>query len=90
MHGIIIENGDIVVSNGSMLVAEVNSQIAEVMMLLSPGSLKETPLLGINITNMLSGNVDPMLVGQIKTQLKTQHITTKVVTVDETGVNIEI
>lgn len=90
MNGILIENGDLVLSGGSMSIGNVDEQLVEFVMVAAPGELKETPSLGMNIRTMLNGVVDPFFVGRLKTQLKTQHLDPKLVTISETDITVEV
>ena len=91
MKGIIIdENGDFTLSAGMLMVDDVAEQIVEVVMVSSPGEVKEMPTIGMNINNMINGNVDPFFVGNLKTQLKTQHINAKSIEVSTTEINVEL
>ena len=91
MNGIIVDEfGDITLSGGSLAVAKVDEQIVQFIMLAVPGELKETPTMGMNVADMICGTIDPFFVGKLRTQLKTQHITAKRITVSTTEIYVEL
>ena len=91
MKGILIgEDGDLVISNGSAAIGDVDEQITEFVVIAVAGEIKEIPTIGANVRMMLSGNVDPMFAGDLKSQLKTQHLNTKKIIVNETEISIEL
>ena len=91
MQGILIdEYGDFMLFNSGLLIDNIDEQIVECVMITVPGELKESPMLGMNIKTMLCGNVDPMFTGELKAQLKTQHLTAKKISISETEIGVEI
>ena len=90
MNGIMIYEGDIVIENGSMAIGNVDEQIGEFVLLAAPGEFKEVPIIGMNVKNMLNGNVDPFFAGKLKMQLKSQHLKAKKIVVNETDIAVEI
>ena len=91
MQGILFDkSGDFMVSGGTLLVDNVDEQIVECVMISVPGELKEIPMIGMNLKNMICGLVDPMFPGALKAQLATQHLTAKKITVSETEINVEL
>ena len=85
-----IEDGDFMLLNGSLAIDEVDEQIVEFVMVAAPGEIKEVPTLGVNVKNMLNGIIDPFFVGQLKTQLKTQHLEAKSVIVTTEEIAVEL
>jgi hypothetical protein len=75
MKGILLdENNDVIVEHGTMKIGDVDAQIAEHVVTAFQGEYKEVPLLGGNIRKMLNGTPDPFWAGEMRRQLKTQHI----------------
>jgi hypothetical protein len=90
MLGITTYNGDIVVANTAVVIADVKEQVAENVIVANPAEYKETPKLGMSITKLLNGIPDEFYFNRLKIQLKTQHLTGKVVSISDTEINIEL
>lgn len=91
MIGILIQDGDIQVSAFALVLGNIDEQIAEGVIVANPGDFKETPKLGIGIYNYAGANTpDEFFKGNLKDQLKTQHLLPKSITISETEINVEL
>lgn len=59
MKGILLDqSGDLDVSLGALRIGDVRAQAARVLIEAMPGELREFPLLGLGVRQMLGGEVD--------------------------------
>lgn len=72
MKGIIIntETGDLKVSGGTLQVAPCEHDIVERVLVCVRGELKETPLIGGEVTLLSASGYDPFYAGRIRSMLK--------------------
>lgn len=91
MKGILLdENSEIMIRNGSMVIGDVDTQVVEHVITAFQGEYKEVPLLGGNIKKMLNGAPDPFWAGEMKRQLKAQHINADIKGMNEGNFIVEL
>jgi len=82
------DNSGIIISG--LAIGNVNADIAERIINAYPGEFKEVPRIGGNIRKNLSGRFDPFWRGDVKKQLKVEHIDVKEFNITENGIELEI
>ncbi|MHB9003523.1 MAG: hypothetical protein ACYC6C_05605 [Coriobacteriia bacterium] len=91
MIGILIDDtGDLQVNNGSLVLGNIDEQIAQMVVVANPGDIKESPMLGKSIDMLINGSPDEFWKMDLITQLKTQHLNPKKVTITETEINVDL
>lgn len=71
MLGIVLDqSGDLEVAQGGIKIADVRAQTAHMLLISMPGELREYPLLGLGLGQMLGGEVDKALPLRAKKQLQ--------------------
>lgn len=70
MKGILLDqSGDLDVSLGGLRIGDARAQTAQVLIEAMPGELREFPLLGLGVRQMLGGEVDKTFPLRAKKQL---------------------
>lgn len=91
MIGILVdEYGDMRVENSAMVTGNADEQIAQGVIVANHGDFKETPKLGMEVINILGGSPDEFFVGRLKSQLISQHLKLKRISIDDQEINIEL
>lgn len=58
MKDLILESGELVVKNGDFVIDESDAQNCELLIRLSPGNIKQYPLLGYGEERLINGTLD--------------------------------
>jgi hypothetical protein len=67
----LLENGDLVLRNGTFATGETDGQSAELVVLLSKGELKQTPLVGAGLMRVTKGQMEQVeLAGWVEGALR--------------------
>ena len=90
MRGILTdENGDMMVQNGSLLIGNNSADCVQRILEAYRGEVKEQPLLGCNVREMLNGSPDPFWRSDAIRQIQSQHINADV-NFTENGIQVSI
>lgn len=91
MKGILIDGGtgDLLVKNGRLVIGDTEAQTVEAVLVANRGEIKESPLIGGEVMQMLGGVVDVMWPGKVKKMLKACGVECERVKVDNGEVIIE-
>ena len=75
MNGILIDKtGDLSVGKKGLQIGDVRADVAERIVIAHPGEFKESPPLGCNLREAISGRIDPFFRGNAVEQLQSEGI----------------
>jgi uncharacterized radical SAM superfamily protein len=89
MKGILLdENGGLMVRNGSLVIGDVAQQNQRIILYANKGEIKESPLVGVGLDNMLLEHDFKAIRKEIINQMENDGQRVKEVQVKETGVKL--
>lgn len=91
MNSILIDTatGDLMVEHGSLVIGNTDSQVSELVLVSMRGELKEYPLIGGEVRNLLNGTPDQLWKGQVKKMLQTCGVAVNTITIADGTVTIK-
>jgi hypothetical protein len=91
MRGILTDDeGEIMIRNRSLVIGDIREDILERVIVARRGDLKEHPLLGGGIQDMLKGRPDPFWAGDVRAQLKACGVEVKRIEVNGEEIEVEL
>jgi hypothetical protein len=91
MNGILIdEDGDLMIRKGSLVIGDIRQDLVERILTARRGELKEYPLLGGGIQDMIKGRPDPFWAGDVRAQLKSCGVEVKRLEVKGEEIEVEL
>lgn len=91
MNGILIDaaTGDLMVEHGSLVIGNTDSQVSELVLVSMRGELKEYPLIGGEVRNLLNGTPDPLWRGQVRKMLEACGVPANSITITDDTITIK-
>jgi hypothetical protein len=91
MKGVIIDRqtGDLAIAGGALVIGEADAQRVEMIVALTQGDLKSSPLTGVGIGRSRGGATGRFVERDIRVQLEADGFKISRLTVGEQGITIE-
>jgi hypothetical protein len=91
MNGLLTDDdGDLLIRNRSLVIGDCRQDLVERIISVRRGELKEHPLLGGGVQDMVKGRPDPFWAGDVRAQLKACGVEVKRLEVNGEEIEVEL